>query len=111
MKLADRYALISQEIEQLEVERKKLRAELLALKSDEIAGDHATVFVGSRKTLKLDPKKVYDAVKPSRFFQLVSIKVKEAKDAMPADEFEKAIIGTTETDVVTYDVKIAAIVE
>ncbi len=106
MHAADRYALLSQEIEQLEVERKKVRAELLAMKQEKIYGAQATVTIGKRTTITLSPKDVYDALKPSRFFQMVSVKTAEAAKFLTDKEFEKAIIKKVESDVVTYDVSV-----
>lgn len=106
MHAADRYALLSQEIEQLEIERKKVRAELLAMKLDEIHGAQATVFVGKRTTITLNPKDVYDALKPSRFFQMVSVKTAEAAKFLTPKQFEQAITKKVESDVVTYDVSV-----
>lgn len=106
MHAADRYALLSQEIEQLEVERKKVRAELIAMKQETIHGAQATVTIGKRTIITLNPKEVYDILKPSRFFQMVSVKTAEAAKFLTPEQFQTAIIKKVESDVVTYDVSV-----
>ncbi len=109
MKLADKYALISQEIKQLEIERDKLRVQLLALKQETVAGDHCDITFTTRDTIKLDPKVVYGMLKPSRFFQLVSVKTAEAKKVLSDKEFAQATVSTTSSDVVLVKPRVAAL--
>lgn len=109
MKTADKYALICQEIAQLTIERDKLREELLAMKQEFIAGDQCDIVINSRDTITLDPKAVYDMLKPSRFFQIVSVKSAEAKKILSEEQFAKATKSIKSADVVNVKTKIAAI--